>query len=719
MTPTTAPHRTPARGRDAHERALALVELGRLAEARRLAERALARTGDPRFRLTLAWIALDRGDAEACARHLDATAFTGPDRVRARCLRGLALCQQADPRLAISSLSRTIRALRRLDDRRWLANALTGRGIARAYALRLPGADADFAAAHTALTSLGEPDRAAMCLHNRGFVAMLAGDLPTALRHYEHAARQGLRTTRRPEALVDRAEALLGAGLVREARAVLDPAVALLDRCDRGSRLPEALLLAARCALRDGDPAAARGLAERAGALFRRQRRLRWVPAARAVAVRAGAPGSPTAIAAACERQGHHDDAAELRLVAAPHTARRDRGTTRSRAIGWLARARAATSRRAAVAACSAGLRLHEPTTWPGTELVDIALGHALRRGDAAAALRWGERRRADPPAPTRETAAALTELRLARARDDHRRVVSLEREIRRLSLAAGTSRRPAFALPDLLEALADKAMLSFTSHGGRLAAVCAAAGGVRLHDLGDAAALARQAERLELAADPGALAALDRLTAPAGDRPLVVVPSAELERVPWAALPSCRGREVSVAPSAGCWLSAARRPLSVDRRVWFAGPSLRCAEQEVQALQRIHGGQRLSTVAEALHAMETADVVHIAAHGVRRTDLPLFSHLVLDDGPLHGYDFDRVGNAPSVVVLSACDSGLAPALLRRGVRAVVAGVRAVPDDRVVGLMADLHADLGAPARALAAAQLEHGDLSFVCFGAG
>ncbi|WP_433266187.1 CHAT domain-containing protein [Actinosynnema sp. CS-041913] len=719
MTPSTAPHHTLTHSDDPHERSLALVELGRLTEARDLAHQALAGTNNPQLHLTLAWIALDRGDAETCARHLDATTFTGLDRTRAQCLRGLLLCQQADPRLAITGLSRTIHALRRHGDHRWLANALTGRGIARAYTLRLPEADADFTAAHAILTSLGEPERAAMCLHNKGFVAMLAGDLPTALRHYEHAARQGLRTTRRPEALIDRAEALLSAGLIREARTVLHPAVQLLDQCDRGSRLPEALLLAARCALRDNDPGTARTLAERAEALFRRQHRLRWIPAAQALALRAGAPGSPTAIAAACARQGHHDDAAELRLTASPRTIPRHHGTTRSRAIGWLARARLATTRRDAVAACRAGLRLHDPSTWPGAELADIALGHALAGGDARAALLWTERRRADPPAPSRETADALTELRLARARDDHRRIVSLEREIRRLALAAGTVRRTALTLKDLTDSLADKAMLSFAGHNGRLAAVSVTAGRTRLHDLGDARTIARQAKRLELADCPDVLTELDRLTGPAGDRALVIVPSGELDRVPWASLPSCRGREVSVVPSAQCWLDATRKPLAVDRRTWVAGPSLRHAEREVESLQRSHGGTRASTVGETLNEMDRSDVVHIAAHGVRRTDLPLFSHLELDDGPMHGYDFDRLENAPSVVVLSACDSGLAPVLLRRGVRAVIASVRAVPDDRVVGLMVDLHAGLHTPAQSLAQAQQTHGDLGFVCVGAG
>ncbi|GGP56631.1 CHAT domain-containing protein [Saccharothrix coeruleofusca] len=714
-----------------HDDCLALVESGQLARAQRVAEeglRAASRDADgdrAGFRLTLAWIALDRGDPAACARHLDAVAAEAGATVRhlarARCLRGLLLCQQADPRLAVKALTAAVRRLR--GDHRWQANALIGRGIARCYAVRPAEADADFAAARALLLSIGEPERAAMALHNRGFAAVLAGDHPAALRHYERAAREGLRVASKPEALVDRAQALLAAGLVAEAREVLRPAVALLDRCDRGSRLPEALLLAGRCALRDDDPAAARDLAARAATMFRAQGRAAWVPAATAVALRAGAQAVETAveIAAACDAHGHHEDAAELRLATGAlveAAARRHRGTARARALGWLARARLAGDRRAAVAACRAGLALQPPDQHPGPELVAIALDHALAAGDAMAVVRWAEHRRADPPAPVPATARPSAELRLARARDDHDGIVRLEREIRRLSLAAGTDRRHR-AFPDPA-ALGERALLHFTSHRGRLVAVSVVAGRVRLRDAGDARRFDHHVRSLALGRNATAIRELDGLTAPAGDRPLVVVPSPELERLPWAALPSCRGRAVSVAPSAACWLRAARTPLALDRRLWVAGPGLRHAVAEVRALRRRHGGTRRSTVESTLDALARADVAHIAAHGEFRAGSPLFSHLRLADGPLHGHDLDRLERAPAVVVLSACHSGLAPLLLRRGARAVIACVRDVPDARAPALMATLHAALGTgPAQALADAQAEHGDLGFSCFGAG
>jgi CHAT domain-containing protein len=230
------------------------------------------------------------------------------------------------------------------------------------------------------------------------------------------------------------------------------------------------------------------------------------------------------------------------------------------------------------------------------------------------------------------------------------------------------------------------------------------------------------------------------------GDRPLVVVPAGGGHEVPWAALPSCAGRAVSVAPSVSTWLrSVSASPRSGGRvrprsggRVWIAGPRLRHAAAEARSLQAAHGGQllvgRQAKVACALAAMDGAELVHIAAHGRFRDDQPLFSAVDLADGPLFGYDVQRLRRPPRMVVLSACDAGrsvvhpggemmgLATALLRAGTSTVVASVLPVPDRQAVGLVTRLHAGLRGglgPAAALAAAQVEHGHLGFVCFGAG
>ncbi|MFE2753173.1 CHAT domain-containing protein [Actinosynnema sp. NPDC059335] len=481
---------------------------------------------------------------------------------------------------------------------------------------------------------------------------------------------------------VRRAEALLAAGHVRQAGALLRSAVA--------ARVPEAVLLAARCAVRDGDRTAARALAAQAEDLFRAAGRSSLVAAAQAVALCAGAPDVPTAVVAACDRR---------------------RGTTRSRAVGWLARARLAPTRRAAVAACRAGLALDDPDT--RGELVNIALDHALNSADARAVWRWGEGAAGRPPEVAPGVARVRAELRLARVRRDRERIARLERELRGLARPA----TPAVPLNDVVDALGDRALLVFVSHRERLVGVSVVDRRVRLHDFGEARTAARHVRALSLAAAPHAVADLDRLLRPAGDRPVVVVPSPELTRVPWAALPSGRGRAVSVAPSASCWHRADTRPLALARRLWVAGPSLRHAHREVEALHRAHGGRVRSTVEETLREMPEVDVAHIAAHGV--LDDESSSYLRLADGPLHGYHLEGLARAPSVVVLSACEPGLARVLLRRGARVVVESVRPVPDDRVVDLMVDLHANLAHPAQALADAQARHGDLGFLCVGSG
>ena len=60
------------------------------------------------------------------------------------------------------------------------------------------------------------------------------------------------------------------------------------------------------------------------------------------------------------------------------------------------------------------------------------------------------------------------------------------------------------------------------------------------------------------------------------GDRPVVLVPTAALQSVPWSLLPSLTGRAVNVAPSAAIWLSSttAGRRDGTDV-VALAGPGL------------------------------------------------------------------------------------------------------------------------------------------------
>ncbi|GGM77279.1 hypothetical protein GCM10010106_24620 [Thermopolyspora flexuosa] len=166
------------------------------------------------------------------------------------------------------------------------------------------------------------------------------------------------------------------------------------------------------------------------------------------------------------------------------------------------------------------------------------------------------------------------------------------------------------------------------------------------------------------------------------------------------------------------------------------AGPGLAHAEAEVAAVLGAHPGAarvpaRTGAVLEALAA---ADVAHIAAHGMFCAHSPLLSSIALDDGPLLAYDLLRLDRVPALVVLSACDSGLAHApadgaplglagtFLDRGAACVVAGLVPVRDEDALALMTAFHRLLAAgtaPAAALAAAAGATGVAGFVCLGAG
>lgn len=139
------------------------------------------------------------------------------------------------------------------------------------------------------------------------------------------------------------------------------------------------------------------------------------------------------------------------------------------------------------------------------------------------------------------------------------------------------------------------------------------------------------------------------------------------------------------------------------------------------------------ATPAAVLSGMDGTSVVHLAAHGSHQGDNALFSAVELSGGQLMGYDVQRLRTAPSLVVLSCCDLGLADvrpgdetlgmttALLHAGTRTVVASVTQVADDTAMRQMTGLHAALQRgmqPAQALALATVRE-PAGFVCFGAG
>ena len=408
------------------------------------------------------------------------------------------------------------------------------------------------------------------------------------------------------------------------------------------------------------------------------------------------------------------------------------------------------------------------------TEVAANGLRRALDQGRPAAVLEWAEQGRAShlllrpvrPPADP-QLARCLTELRAtvaeifaarsagASTSGLERRQLVLEREIRdRTRHQPGElSSRPAGPVAErvLIRALGYAALAEFVELDGLLRVLVLADGHLELRPIGPAAevhdlisrarfalsrlaragtgAASRAAARILLADAARRLDALllGPLAPGLADRPLVVVPTGPLQSLPWSVLPSCAGRPVTVAPSATLWATA-RAGSGDGPPVVAAGPGLPGAQAEAVAVAGIYRvpattGQA-ATVASVMAALDGAALAHLSAHGHLHPHNPLFSSLMLADGPLTVYDLEALRRPPATVVLAACDAGrpaaaagdellgLGATLLALGTRQVVAPVVPVADAETTPFMTAFHRLLAAgepAASALARAQTQLG----------
>lgn len=440
---------------------------------------------------------------------------------------------------ALAHADLAVATTRRSGDRSFAAGVLGNRGLIRTYRGELVQAERDLRRAVELSIEAGDVLRAYDRRHNLGFLLARRGDLPAALAAYDEA-EAGLASLGVPLAgpRLDRAEALLSAGLAADALAVATAAAAELSAAGLTGELGEAQLLAARAALAAGRPDLAEPGAASAQRLLGRQQRAPWTALARSVRLRAsvarGVVASGPLLRSAVELSGHGfpDEAAELHLLAA----RAARGQRRTELLTELAcgvRARTAGARLAAwharvllrdeagspaeaLRAARSGLRvvqeqrqllgaaeLRTATTPAAVDLSATTLAVALRTGDPARVLAWSEHLRATalqrppvrPPADG-PLAAALDQLRTAALQLDEARVggeplaplvarqAQLEREVRRIAHRTPGLRTEQPAPPSLAQVrdlLGDRALLDLVLSGDRLHALVVDRSGARL----------------------------------------------------------------------------------------------------------------------------------------------------------------------------------------------------------------------------------------------
>jgi CHAT domain-containing protein len=409
-----------------------------------------------------------------------------------------------------------------------------------------------------------------------------------------------------------------------------------------------------------------------------------------------------------------------------------------------------------------------------GTELAAIAQRHAVRRRDARMLLLWTERWRASAlavppvrPPDDRDLAADLAALRnvihrldtaraagsatVRLAQDQRRLEASIQSRTRRTAGVAALRTSSSVEIEEIVGGLDGHTLIELVALDDTLYAVTVTGRRVRSYRVGPTTVAEREVDLTRFMLRrlahgrpaAGSLAALDE----AGRRleeallgpvvsdldggPVLVVPPGRLHAAPWALLPSLRKTPVQVAPSAGTWLRAGQRTPPPGGRVAFVvGPGLTGSAAEVTTIA--HGypdtvvlADGDATVDRALGAIDGAWTAHVAAHGVFRADNPLFSSLLLADGPLTLYDLGRLHRAPLRLVLSSCESavsahvgadellGMLSALVPLGTTSLLASVVPVNDAATVAVMVAFHDHLrtgSSFAEALLAAQLHVAD---------
>jgi CHAT domain-containing protein len=186
---------------------------------------------------------------------------------------------------------------------------------------------------------------------------------------------------------------------------------------------------------------------------------------------------------------------------------------------------------------------------------------------------------------------------------------------------------------------------------------------------------------------------------------------------------------EISYAPSARVYSLCQQQDQRVSDKALVMSvpdPLIPAVTEEARAVARhLPGAEVLNDGRATTRALQDASsgcgVLHLACHGLFRSDNPMFSSLKLHDGWLTAADVMQLELAGTRVALSACESGrneifagdeligLTRAFLGVGASTLVVSLWLVQDETTSSLMEKYYERLrdgSGPAEALRAAQL-------------
>lgn len=215
----------------------------------------------------------------------------------------------------------------------------------------------------------------------------------------------------------------------------------------------------------------------------------------------------------------------------------------------------------------------------------------------------------------------------------------------------------------------------------------------------------------------------------------LVIVPHGLLHNVPFHALFDGESYileefEISYSPSATVYALCQKRKLRETNRslvMGVADPTIPAVAEEARAVAATLPGAELRVNGEAtIERLRTSapdsSTLHLACHGLFRTDNPMFSSLKLHDGWLTAADVMSLDLDGALVALSACESGrsevfagdeligLTRAFLGAGAATLAVSLWLVQDETTARLMQSWYEKIGSGtghAAALRSAQLE------------